>query len=79
MIFIFYLVLPPHTALLGHQVQNYRFVLIKKIFLQTLVEIIIRYKKKSSSLGPPYKQNESVYILGVGYQNRLNRVRGVHF
>ena len=34
------------TALLGHQVQNKFFALIKKIFLQTLVEIIFRYQKK---------------------------------
>ena len=31
------------TALFGHQVQNIFFALIKKIFLQTLVEIIFRY------------------------------------
>ena len=34
------------TALFGHQVQNNFFALIKKIFLQTLVEIIFRYQKK---------------------------------
>ena len=34
------------TALFGHQVQNNFFALIKKIFLQTLVEIIFRYHKK---------------------------------
>ena len=34
------------TALFGHQVQNNFFALIKKIFLQTLVEIIYRYHKK---------------------------------
>merc|ERR1711911_399095 len=33
------------TALFGHQVQNNFFALIKKIFLQTLVEIIFRYHK----------------------------------
>ena len=32
------------TALFGHQVQNNFFALIKKIFLQTLLEIIFRYK-----------------------------------
>ena len=32
------------TALLGHPVQNNFFALIKKIFLQTLVEIFFRYK-----------------------------------
>ena len=31
-------------ALFGHQVQNNFFALIKKIFLQTLVEIIFRSK-----------------------------------
>ena len=40
------LVLPPLTALLGHQVQNIFFALIKAIFLQTLVEIIFRYHIK---------------------------------
>ena len=39
----------PLTALLGHPVQKYFFLklfaLIKKIFLQTLVEIIFRYQK----------------------------------
>ena len=35
------------TALFGHQVQNIFFALIKKIFLQTLVEIIFRYHKKN--------------------------------
>ena len=34
------------TALFGHQVQNNFFALIKKIFLQPLVEIIFRYHKK---------------------------------
>ena len=33
------------TALFGHQVQKIFFALIKKIFLQTLVEIIFRYQK----------------------------------
>ena len=33
------------TALFGHQVQNNFFALIKKIFLQPLVEIIFRYHK----------------------------------
>ena len=32
------------TALFGHQVQNNFIALIKKIFLQTLVEIIFRYQ-----------------------------------
>ena len=35
---------------MGHPVQNIFFCLIKKIFLQTLVEIILRYKKNSLSL-----------------------------
>ena len=34
------------TALFGHQVQNNFFALIKKIFLQTLVQIIFRFHKK---------------------------------
>ena len=33
------------TALFGQQVQNNFFALIKKIFLQTLTEIIFRYHK----------------------------------
>ena len=33
------------TALFGHHVQNDFFALIKKIFLQPLVEIIFRYHK----------------------------------
>ena len=33
------------TALFGHQVQNNFFALIKKLFLQTLVEIILRCRK----------------------------------
>ena len=42
------------TALFGHQVQNIFFALIKKIFLQTLVEIIFRYHKFFFMvLGPP--------------------------
>ena len=46
------------TALFGHQVQNNFFALIIKIFLQTLVEIIIRYHKNFflgfwDPLGPP--------------------------
>ena len=43
------------TALFGHQVQNNFFALIKKIFLQTLVEIIFRYQKIFFRvLGPPW-------------------------
>ena len=34
------------TALFGHQVQHNIFALIKKIFVQTLVEIILKYHKK---------------------------------
>ena len=40
------------------------FALIKKIFLQTLVEIIFRYHKIFlgfwDPLGPPYEQNKNV-------------------
>ena len=42
------------TTLFGHQVQNNFFALIKRIFLQTLVEIIFRYHKSFFRvLGPP--------------------------
>ena len=42
------------TALFGHQVQNNFFALIKKIYLQTLVEIIFRYHKTFFMVrGPP--------------------------
>ena len=42
------LVLPPRRALFGQPVQKYPifFALIKKIFLQTLGEIIFRYHEK---------------------------------
>ena len=47
------------TALFGHQVQNNYFALIKKIFLQTLVEIILDIIKFFlwfwDSLGPPLR------------------------
>ena len=62
---------------------NFFFALIKKILLQTLVEIIFRYHfffwGGGGVLGPPYGQNENFYIWGDGYQNRVKRVRGVHF
>ena len=49
------LVLPPLTALLGNSALNIFFALIKKIFLQTLVEIIFRYRKIFFRvLGPPW-------------------------
>ena len=46
------------NSLFGHQVQNNFFALIKKILLQTLVEIIFRYHKNlflgsGTPLGPP--------------------------
>ena len=52
-------------------------LLIKKIFLQTLVEIIFRDHQKFcfDPLGPPYKQNEEkskFHIWSVGYQNRVS-------
>ena len=55
------------TALFGHQVQNNFFALIKKIFLQSVVEIIFRYQKNIflwfwDPLGSPYEQNENFYI-----------------
>ena len=40
-----YLVYPPLAALLGHPVQNNKFALIRKIYLQTLVELMFRYHK----------------------------------
>ena len=52
------------------------FALIKKIFLQTLVEIIFRYHQNP---GTPYKQNEEkskFHIWSVGYQNRVKGVCG---
>ena len=47
------------------------FALIKKIFLQPLVEIFYRYHKK--------EEKWKFYIWSVGYQNRVKRMRGVHF
>ena len=47
-------------ALLGHPVQHIVFALIKKIFLQTLIEISFRYQtflEFWDPLGPPYEQN----------------------
>ena len=52
-------VFPPFTALLGHQVKNIFFAFIKKIFLQTLIEI--SYKISNfffefwDPLEPPYE------------------------
>ena len=71
-------------ALFGHQVQNIFFALIKKIVLQTLVEIIFRYLKIFflgcwDPLGLPYDQNENFCLWGHGYQNSVIRVRWVHF
>ena len=43
------------------------------IFLDIIKDI-------SRFLGPPYKQKEEKFhIWSVGYQNRIKRVRGVHF
>ena len=51
------------SVLFGHQVKNIFFALIKKIFLQSLVEMILRYHTFflgfRDSLGPPYEQNEN--------------------
>ena len=45
------------------------FFCLKKIYLQTLVEIILDIIKFFlefwDPLGPPYKQNENFYIWGV--------------
>ena len=54
-------VLPPLTAFFGHTVQNIFFALIKKIFLQTLVEIIFRFQKFFYRKN---EQNEKFYIKG---------------
>ena len=62
--FFLNLVLHPLTALLGHPIQNIFFVLIKKIFFQPLVEIIV--------CRDPLQ-------IGVGYQNRVKMMCGVHF
>ena len=71
------------TALFGHQVQKNFFALIKKIFLQTLVEIIFRYHNFFlgfwDPLGPPYEQNEKFCMWGHGYQKWVKRVLWVHF
>ena len=56
------------------------FVLIKKIFLQPLVEIIFRYHfRVLDPLGPTYEQNEKFYMWGHGYQNSVKRERWVIF
>ena len=51
------------------------FALIKKIFLQTLVEFIFRV------LGLPKHIEEKLnfHIWSIGYQIRVKRVCGVHF
>ena len=71
------------TALFGHQVQNNFFALIKKIFLQTLVEIIFRYHKFFFRVlgppGPPFEQNEFFYIGGVWFENSLKILCVAHF
>ena len=82
-IVFFYISVRGGTTLFGHQVENNFFALIKKIFLQTLDEIIFTYHKFFfRGLGPPgapYEQNENFYIRGAGDQNRVKRVCGVHF
>ena len=59
------------------------FALIKKIFLQTLVEIIFRYHKFFlgfwDPLGPPMNKIKNFCMWGHGYQNGVKRVRWVHF
>ena len=64
------------------------FALIEKIFLQTLVEIFVRYHENLffKFLGPPgtpqqpkKKEKRKFHIWSVGYQNRVKRVGGVHF
>ena len=55
------------TALFGHQIQNNFFALIKKIFLQTLIEIIFRYHSFFYCICPPYEHNEffTYEVLGI--------------
>ena len=57
---------------MGHQVQNLFFALIKKIFLQTLVEIIYIYHYFLQILGTPWnlhtnkkKKNDNFTYYGV--------------
>ena len=68
------------TALFGHQVQNNFFALIKKIFLQTLVETIFRYHKFClgfwDPLGPPYEHNEFFSLGVLGCPQDVFGVRG---
>ena len=47
-------VFPPFTALLGHQVKNIFFAFIKKIFLQTLIEISYKISTLFLSSGTPW-------------------------
>ena len=56
------------TALLGHLIQNIFFALIKKIFLQTIVEIIFRYNF-FLEFWDKIQTNKIIYIWGVGYQS----------
>ena len=57
--------------------------LIKKIFLQTLVEIFFRYHKNFFRyLGPPYNKKEEkweFHIWSVGYKKKKKRAIGVNF
>ena len=75
------IVLPPHTSLFGHPVQNNFFALIKKSLLTTPSwnNFWISFNFFVRVLGPPYEQKENFYIWGVGHQNRVKRVGGVHF
>ena len=60
---------------LENKIQTKFFRSPKKFLLQTIVEIIFIYQIFFRVLG----QNEFFYIWGVGYQNRVKRVCGVHF
>ena len=76
-------VLPLLTALLEHPVQKKFFALIKKIFLQNLVEIIFTYQisffKSFWTPWDPLKTKWEFLHMRCRYHNRLKRVRAVHF
>ena len=57
-----YLVLPSLRALLWYPVQKKIFSLIKKIFLQTLVELMFRYHKIFCFGTTLYKMNKNKNI-----------------
>ena len=54
------------TALFGHQVQNDILAVIKKIFLQALVEVIFRYHGSGTPWGPPTEKPQVREGEGIG-------------